>query len=259
MKTVGNLRKSLVDFWWITKGQLYSMRTQWSWYVILLTISPLSYLFFLSFFADLSDPSVALFVVTGSVASSTVTAAMLGLGQTISGLRAANVLEVYATLPISKLAFVMALTARGVAFSAPSAFIVLLVGSISLGLPLLPALLPTVIVYVLGAFSLAGLGAIIGFYSPTPDAASLATQVVAPLVTLFAPVFMPMERLPFFLQVTSRFIPTTYVAAALREALTQPFSPLYWSSVVVITLFGVLGLAASVYKADWRVTASEAR
>jgi ABC-type multidrug transport system permease subunit len=67
-----------------------------------------------------------------------------------------------------------------------------------------------------------------------------------------------MERLPFFLQVTSRFIPTTYVAAALREALTQPFSPLHWSSVAVITLFGVIGLAASVYKADWRVTASEA-
>jgi hypothetical protein len=59
-----------------------------------------------------------------------------------------------------------------VAFSAPSAFIVLIVGSISLGLPLLPALLPTIIVYVLGAFSLAGLGAITGFYSPTPDAAS---------------------------------------------------------------------------------------
>jgi len=33
----------------------------------------------------------------------------------------------------------------------------------------------------------------------------------------------------------------------------------YWSSVAIITLFGVIGLAASVYKADWRVTASEAR
>ncbi len=106
----------------------------------------------------------------------------------------------------------------------------------------------------MGAYSLAGVGAIIGFYARTAEAVGLATQVVHPFLVLFAPVFVPMAQLPAFLRVTSNFIPTTYVAEALRAAVSGRLGPRFWLDLGVTAAFTVVGLALSHIKADWRVS-----
>ena len=259
MTKENSLKRFFVNYWWILKGELYSLRIQWVFYIMLISISPLSYLFFLWFYGGGGDPSANLYTVTGAVASSAVTAAMLGLGQSIGGYRQTHVMEYYATYPISKLSFVLALSSKGVVFAFPSALIIMIIGGASLNVPIVSNLLPVIMVYLVGAFSLAGVGAIIGFYSPTPKAASMTTQMISPLIVLFAPVYMPLVNLPRFLQLTSYAIPTTYVARGLREALTAPFSNMYWTNLLILLAFTVLGLVASVYKTNWRVTSTEAR
>jgi len=252
--------RSVVDFVWILKGQLYSLRIQWFWYVVLLSISPLSYLFFLWYYsASMTSSDTAIYVISGSIASSAVSAAMLSLGQTIASMRQTNVLEFYATLPVSRLAFVLALAGRGVLLAFPSALVVLLIGSAVLNIDIWGRLWAVAVVYLAGAFSLAGLGAMIGFYSRTPESASLATQVIQPLLVLFAPVYMPIQRLPDALQITSRIIPTTYVADAMRGALGgSSMNPLYLNLGVLI-LSGVASLSLALRRASWRVGRSDAR
>ncbi|QOR34623.1 ABC transporter permease [Clostridium sp. 'deep sea'] len=253
------IKKFFIDYWWILKGKLYDMRLEWKFYIILISLSPLSYLFFLWFYGGMGDYSKNLYIVTGSVANSAVTAAMLGLGQSIGSLRLSHVMEYYATYPISKLSFILALASKGVIFSIPSAIIILVIGGPVLGVPVISNLIPIFIVYFAGAFSLAGLGAIIGFYGSTPYSSSMITQIVSPLIVLFAPVYFPLFKLPRFLQISSHVIPTTYVARGMRQAITTPYSTGYWLNILILLGFTIVGLVASVYKTSWRVTSTEAK
>jgi ABC-type multidrug transport system permease subunit len=66
-----------------------------------------------------------------------------------------------------------------------------------------------VLAILFGGYSLIGIGAIVGFYSKTGRVAGLATQYLGPVITFLAPVFVPKEALPRFLQVTSTILPTT--------------------------------------------------
>jgi len=254
-----SLRKFLTDFCWILKGQMYSLRLNWFWYVVLLSISPLSYMFFLWFYSsNAATAEASLYAISGSIASSAVTAAMLSLGQTIGSMRESNVLEFYATLPVNKLAFVAALAGRGVLFAFPSALVVFLIGAIGLGLQLWSHLGLLAIAYFAGAFSLAGVGAFIGFYSRTPETASLVTQVVNPLLVLFAPVYMPIDRLPQWLQATARVLPTTYAAEAMRAALGLGDMQVFGRDVLILLLFGMATLLLSLRRTSWRLGRTDA-
>ncbi|MHB8926491.1 MAG: ABC transporter permease [Bacillota bacterium] len=248
------LEKFATDFRWILRGQLYGLRTQWFWYLVFLSFSPLTFLFFLWLYGGAKSPEATLYIVTGSVANSAVTAAMLSLGQSIGSMRMQNALEYYASLPVSKLAFILAVATRGVLFAFPSSFVVLIIGAVAMGLPLAPAIGPTILVYFLSAYSLAGLGAVVGFYGRTPEAVGLATQIVQPFLVLFAPVYVPMAQLPAALRVAARYLPTTYVAEALRAAITGSLGARFWLDTGVIAAFTVAGLALAHARADWRVS-----
>ena len=137
---------------------------------------------------------------------------MVSQGQ-IGRLRYQNAFEYYAVLPISKAIFIAALTARG--FATLALLIMLLIGGIALDLWLPPVAL---LIY-LGGFTMAGIGAFIGFWSPTGEIAIIASQAVSPFFIFLAPVFFPLEHLPDPLQVVARFIPTTYIAETPRAAI----------------------------------------
>ncbi|HEY3316645.1 MAG TPA: ABC transporter permease [Bacillota bacterium] len=248
--------KFFIDFVWVLRGQLYSMRSQWFWYVVYLTFSPLTFLFFLSIYGGTKSPDSQLYVITGAIANAAVLAAVTSLGQTIGYLREQNALEYYASLPISKLAFIMAVATRGVFFSLPSSVLTLLLGSIGVGLPLHFNPFMVFLVYVISAYSLTSVGAVVGFYSQTPEAVGLATQIIAPLIVMFAPVYVPASQLPPFLQVISKVIPTTYVAQSLRLAIKGELSPQFWQDLLVVCGFTVIGLFLAVLKADWRIASS---
>lgn len=252
------LHKSLVDLWWILKGQLYVLRIRWFWYVVLLSVSPLSFLFFLWFYGANSSTTDTLYAISGSIASSAVTAAMLSLGQTIGGMRETNVLEFYATLPVSKAAFLAALAGRGVLLAFPSALIVFFIGSLTLGSPVWDHIGMLTVSYFAGAFSLAGVGTFIGFYSKTPETASLVTQVVQPLMVLFAPVYMPIDRLPLVLQSVAKLIPTTYAAEAIRVAFGLGSRGIFYRDVAVLLAFGTFAFLLSTRRAAWRLGRSDA-
>ena len=136
---------------WLLRGELFQSRTTWFSYVVMMSFAPLVTLTSLWFFSG-SSPSVALFIITGSITTAASTSAMLTRGQDIGQMKDAGRFEYYASLPISKAMFILALTTRSM----------ILVVVFRLPMNISPV---TIIVFLLAGYSLAGLGAFIGFFS----------------------------------------------------------------------------------------------
>lgn len=243
------LEKHLRDFWWLLVGELFSLRLEWFWYLLQVSFVPLSFLAFLWFFIGQIRPEAMAFIMTGSLVLTVSMGTMLSLGQHIGWLKGVNAFEHYAALPISKATFLAALATRGVLLALPSLLIVSVVGGLLLGFWLGPA---AWLVLVLSAYAMSGIGAFIGFWSPTAQVASSATQVVQPLIILFAPVYFPLEQLPFVLQVTARLLPTTYSAGALRGVMAGEGLLELYPELLILLGFAVISLVLVPLKLDWR-------
>jgi ABC-2 type transport system permease protein len=241
--------KHIRDFRWLLQGQLFELRTMWFWYLIQNTFQALFLMVFLVFFVGELGPERLRFIFVGALVVNMGSGMMLSLGQTVGGLKDRNAFEHYAALPISKTIFIAALIMRGVIIAAPSLLIMLMVGGIALDMWITPVAL---LVLMLGGFTMAVIGAFIGFWSPTGQIASMATQVVLPLFIFLAPVFFPLEHLPGPLQVVARFIPTTYMAEGLRAAMAGRIDGEFWLHILILTGFAVVLMALVPLKLDWR-------
>lgn len=236
------------DFVWLLFGEILTLRLEWFWYLVQVSFGPLAYMMFLWFLLRPEDQNVLAYILSGSLVTSLCTGAMLSLGQHIGWLKDLNAYEYYAALPLSKSSFVFALATRGVVLALPSTVIVLGFGRLVFGLAIDVAIAP---VLLLCAYSLSGLGAVIGFYSPTAEAASMGTQVLSTILVFFAPVFLPLEHLPKILQRTSLVLPTTYAASAVRSVMgTGRGFP--WRDIAVLAACTLVSLVLIPRKLDWR-------
>lgn len=243
------LRKEVSDFFLLLWGQLILLREEWFWYTFQVAFAPLSMLFFLWFFVGRDGPERMLYVVTGSLVSSVAMGSMLSLGQHLGMLKDRNAYEHYAMLPISRITFVASLATRGVLLALPSALVVLVVGSFLMGM--VPNAM-VILVLLLSGYSLAGLGAFIGFWSSTAQMASLTTQILQAVLILFAPVYLPADLLPLPLRVISLAFPTTHAATALRASLSGESLEVFWPQLAVLAGFACLSLWLVPRRLDWR-------
>lgn len=250
MRTRGRL-KGLTDFALLFKGNLIEFRQDWVWYLTFMSFSSVMFLVFLWLSIGRGNPQSALYIITGSLTQTLTTSGMLSLGQEIGGMKNSAIFDHYAALPISKVSFIAAMVSKSMLFSLPSLAFSLLFAALVLRITV-DLNLNVLLAVLLGGYSLVGIGAIVGFYSRTGRVAGLATQYLSPIITYLAPVFMPKEALPGFLQVTSAILPTTYVASAFRGAISgQPFSAL--SRDFAILVLWIVGSLALVFpRLDWR-------
>ena len=247
---IARFAKLAREYWWLLHGQLHQLRLQWFWYVVMMSFVPLVTMAFLWFFTGRS-PEALLFIITGSITTALCTSAMLTLGQNIGYMKEPGSFEYYASFPISKPVFILALATRSVILSIPSSVILLLIGAFIFGVPMRPSPV-TILIFILAGYSLAGLGAFVGFLSRDGQTAGLVTQIIDPLIIFLAPVYIPGEHLPRFLQYTSRFIPTTYVANALRASVAGSVTSQTWLEIGLLVVWTVLTLWAASRKLAWR-------
>jgi len=209
-----SISKHIRDTAYLTWVQLLNVRTGWVWYFLLSSFIPLLTLFFL--FLVLSyQIKYANYVVTGNIVFAVVLGSLNTLAEQLGWMKQNRYFEHYATLPIAKLSLIIALITRSTLFSLPSMVAVLLIGKILFKLPIVlhPLLL---VVFILSGFALSGIGSMIGIYSKNGNHANIITRVVFPILVFTAPVLIPMENLPYVLQITSLALPTTYIAEAFR-------------------------------------------
>ena len=210
------VRKFVVDTWSMFVSQALAFRHMWFWSVVMVTFIPLCTMGFLLLFGKPSPERIT-YILTGSITYAVSSEAGLSLGQRIGAMKMLRVFDYYASLPISKLSFICGLNLNALLLCVPSSLLLVVISVLGFHHPVRDPLL-FLVAFVLGGFSLAGVGAMIGFYSRSGQIASNVTQIVDPILVFFAPVYMPEEALPLVLRYTSWFMPTKHVARLLRSS-----------------------------------------
>jgi ABC-2 type transport system permease protein len=162
----------------------------------------------------------ALYLTTGIATNTVVMVALVGLPNVLSHGKAEGRLDYYLTLPVSREIYLAAQVAYVALTALPGVAFAVWFGAWHYDLPLVYDPI-VIVVVVVGILSLAGVGIAIGVLSPQPQLTNALTNLTVFYVLLFAPVLLPKEQLPALLRHFSVAMPPTYVADAMRGALTE--------------------------------------
>jgi ABC-2 type transport system permease protein len=231
---------------------LSEYRSLWFYYVFFGLAWPVSFLFFLSALGGAFSPERAIFILGGNMATSIAFGPTFILINTIGYGKESREFDYWATLPLPKLAFVLAVVSVALLLALPGLVGIYLLGALMLHLSLSGGL-ALLILIPLGALPLAGLGALLGSYAPDGQTGGVIGNILLMVISFFSPMFVPLNMLPEPLRILALLIPTTYVADTFRFVLgghTQ-LAPFVDILVIVICSAGFLFLVHR--KLDWRV------
>jgi len=240
-----------VQWWNLFLIELTNWR--WSWRLTLIAggLMPLFILFLLGIFAGDSDPNTLAYMLTGNIVIGLLFGTLTRIVNRVEFLRFGGGLDFFATLPVQRFLFVLAMVASFGIFSLPSLVMTLIVGALWLNLPLhLHPLL--ILVIPLCTMPLAGVGVILGLLGRSWGEASSWSFVVSLLLSVLGPVMIPPDRLPAILLWLGYLSPATYAASALRQVVIGPVSG--WILIDMVALGGIsVGLLWWVeQKMSWR-------
>lgn len=247
-----SLRHFTVPTWiikqfYLIKAELLSLRLNWQWSLLIVLVSPLSMLLFLYFLMD-GNSEYMFYVISGNIVMSLVTGTMLTLGQELGFLKDIRGFDYYAALPLKKTNLIIAYLVRATITAIPSIIVLIIVGKLLFKINIAIHFSFPIIV-ILSGFSLSGLGSLIGIYSRNSGQANILTQILQPIIVYCAPVFTPAEKMPNMIRIVSHFIPTTYVAKALRSSFVGVFD---WTDILMLVAFCAISVILVEFKIDWR-------
>lgn len=231
--------------------QFSSVRTAWQWIFLVSAVMPLGLLFFLSFLAQSARHATLLYYITGNVVVALMLNPLFMLSGQLSWAKQSKAFDFYAGLPISRVALIFAAISVSVMFTIPGMVVLLMVGMALFHLWIVPSPL-IVVVMVLSPLALSGLGATVGITAPNQQVAGVIANVFMVMVMFLSPVFVPLSRLPGVLQVTSRLLPPTYAADALRQTLSGNLNRAVFLDLAVLAAFSIVSLYVVTARLDWR-------
>ena len=242
----------LIQLFDLTLIQLTNWR--WSWRGTLTTslIAPVLSTLALGSFAANEGRAVLGYVVTGNVVLSLLFGTVNKVSGNFAYMRVTGMLDYFATLPLYRVALILASVIAFMGLSLPAAILTLIVGAVILHLPLLIS--PWVIVVVpLIAMALCGLGALIGIVGRSPDEVGTISMLATFSLLMLGPVVIPADRLPDAIKVIGLLSPATYAASALRQTVLGVPDNLPLALDVVVLVAIMLGLLWLVgQRIDWR-------
>ena len=246
------LRRFWLNYLHLTAVVVLEFR-QWLAMVLSLTIFlNLGMVFSFSFIAGSRDPALGWYVVPGAAVMALVTLGVMMVSGDLAQQRRTGTILYYASLPISKTAYVLAVVAGNAIAALPGVLVTVLAGAWLFGLQL--AFNPLILVVVpLSMISLAGLGASIGLGIKNWRVVGLVAQLTMFFVMFFAPVMIPPDRLPGVLQFTGWLLPPTYAARAFRAALAPEITAALLQDVAILAAFAIGSLVVVSRTLEWRL------
>ncbi|MBV7332296.1 ABC transporter permease [Chloroflexi bacterium TSY] len=226
---------------------------RWSWRHMLIfgAISPLFGIFMFGTFARDSGPEALAYILTGNIVMSLLFGTMNSVESRVEWLRFAGGLEFYATLPVQRYMFVLAMVASFLLFSLPSVLVPIVAGTFWLQIPI--QLTPWLLLIVpLCAVPLAGVGALVGITCRTRAEGGTISTVLTFLMTSVGPVMIPPDRLPDIVLYLGRLSPATYAASALRQTVIGPLTPQLVIDVAVLLGMSFFFLWLVGRKMNWQ-------
>jgi ABC-2 type transport system permease protein len=246
------LTTALKQYLIVLLAQLSSYRGDWVFQVFISLVVPVALVFSAKSLIGTVDAGRAIFLLGGNMAMSIAFGPTTFLITKMGWSRQSREFDYWISSPVPKLVVVLAIISMALLFALPGLAGSYLFGSLLLGLPLtsswgLIALIP------LGVLPLAGVGAFLGTIAPNGQTAGLICNILLIVVGFLSPMFIEPSQLPKALQITSLFVPTTYVADAFRSVMSAHYGPHFVFDIAVLTLCSVLCLAFAQWKMEWRI------
>ena len=219
--------------------------------VVLGILTPLGALFGLKLLLVNARPDDLAFVFAGNIVLSLLFEIQLRIGTHFVFMRFHGMLDYFASLPIRKYTLVVAVVIAFLILSLPAVVVTTIAGAFLLHLTL--ALNPMIVVVIpLCAFSMAGLGALVGVMARSEAEAESLGVLVAFATAGIAALVIPPSRLPLWVVRLGWLSPATYARSAIRQALLGPISLRFLVDVGALLLFGAITLWIVGRWLDWR-------
>jgi ABC-2 type transport system permease protein len=247
-----NRFQAFIELYLLLRIQYAEVRESWIWVIGMASIFPFSTLLFMKFFVTSPTPEMTMRIISGNMIFPIIIMGINGLGNHISMSKQQGHFTYYASLPISKINFLNALTVRGFLMSLPSVLIMAFIGQLAFQLPIHfhIGILPMILLSIGGC---SGIGALIGFLSPNYELTNMITNLLMVFLNFLTPVMIDISQLPIVLQWVSYFFPTTYAAHGLQELFLHGWTlSVTWDALVLLG-FIVLSMLIIIWKMDWRV------
>jgi imidazolonepropionase-like amidohydrolase/ABC-type multidrug transport system permease subunit len=196
--------------------------------------------------------SVILVVVTMVTVIGILGNGLFGAGMRAVQEREENILRRYKVTPITPVPLLLASTVTGVLIYLPSVVLMLVLANRIYGMSLPPNLLSFFIFVCIGAVAFRAIGLIIAAVVNSTQEANILTQLVyMPMLFLSGATF-PLSFLPNWAQVTTQFIPATYLMTGISRILQGGESIAQnWKSVTALLLAGAVGLFIATKLFRW--------
>ena len=215
------------------------------------TIAPLFSIVGLGIFARDSGPNALVYVLTGNIVVALLFGTMNSVQGRVEWLRFQGGMDYFATLPVPRYAFVLAMVLAFLLISLPSVVVTIFLGALVLDVdisfnPLILLVIP------LCAVPLAGVGAIAGLVGRSRGESGNLTFFLTFLLMALGPVVIPPDRQPEITLQLGRLSPATYAASALRQSLVGPVTRQIIVDAVVLAVMAVCLLWLVGRKMSWR-------
>lgn len=245
--------RALTELSILFRIQFAIIRDSWAWVLLMATMFPLTTMMFMTFFTDNPSEEMITRIIAGNLIFGVIVMGMNSMGQEISWQKHQGHFTYYASLPISKMSFVIANLLRGLMSTLPSTVILAVIGSVGYGIAFQVSWgLPVVI--ILSLASVVGIGVCLGFWSPNHQLTNMICQVLMMFITFLSPVMMDIQQLPLLLQWVSYLFPTTYAADAMRTVLLIGWTDGVMWNCIVLLAYSIVTLFVINKLVKWRVS-----
>ncbi len=180
----------------------------------------IAFIYGMGYFYPIISPETAKFLITGAPTLILLTTGFVMVPQTIAASRTEGTFDYIWSLPVPRMAHIIADTTVVIGTTLPSVVLAVVLGashfsfSLDVSLLVIPAV---ILICMTGAF----IGYSIAFAVPKPMMVNVITQILVFIVMMFSPVMFPPERLPGWMQAIHKFLPIQYMADISRGTLTD--------------------------------------
>ena len=246
-------RKFLVDVKYLWLEQMLEVRATWPFFVTFSLLMPLAMVFgFARMGSGLTDRASLLYIVSGAAVFAVATEGLVAMAQRVGYMKREGMMVYYASLPISKVAFIIAVICSRLLVTLPGMLAPIVVAPLlyrGLELRFSPWVL---LLLPLTALSLSALGMALGSLIDNFELITVVTNVLLFLLLLATPVFIPAAALPLPLRVLGYLLPPSYAADALRHALGGTIGRAFFVDLAVLALMTVASFGILSRWLRWR-------
>jgi ABC-2 type transport system permease protein len=189
------------------------------------------------------DKGTIMFLATGAPAISLIMMGLVAVPQVVAQGKTEGSLQYVRSLPIPRLAMLMADLTVWTVIVLPGVVLAVVVGSLRFGLEMSvsPLVVPA---FALVALTATGVGYALASVLP-PLVSGLISQVLIVFILMFSPLSFPAERLPDWLRAIHSILPIQAMGEVIRGSLASTTFPLVSGAFLLLGVWCAASLTAA--------------